>query len=174
MSHIFKGIFFCFLLVPISIISDTNSVLDNTNASMQELRQELAKKLFKISEMGKVIAEKDMYMQSLRTEIENFIAQLMMKKKLKEQALFEFGEAIDKDIQQLNVSLHEAFAKRDIKGFFVKILFSPEEELETIKFYVIRAYNEYLLLRHFVEEYEMLEQEIIDIKQELELKNKEH
>jgi|GEM_PF-2271053 predicted nucleic acid-binding Zn-ribbon protein len=170
----YKNTFLFIFLVPFSIFGD--GAVDtkyNIKERIQELNDELSKKLVRISDLGKTITERDEYIQSLRAAIVDFMAKVMRVKNFNEQEIKEFGQATEATITNFYRDLNEVLiCKKTIKGFLLKELFRNDEEgqiddFERIKFFVIKSLNEYRILKNLIAEYEELQQDVMNIDQEL-------
>lgn len=172
---IYKNILFCALLVPFSIFSDGN--IESNNAieqRIQKLNTERSEMLLRISDLGKNIAEKDEYIQSLQASAIDFFVKVLKKKGFKDaQEIKEFGLVIDAELVNFKKAFDETILlKKNVKGFLVNELFKsntnePMEDFETLKFCVIRMITEYKILKIFIKGYEELHQELIEIDQKL-------
>lgn len=144
----------------------------NNKEQIQQLRNELSRKLLQISDLGAKIAEKDEYIQSFGPSLVNSFRTIVKIRELKEQEVTEYNKAIDATIINFRKAWAEVILlKKDVKGSFD--LFQHDinglvEDFERAKFWIIRVSNEYRILKILIKEYEELQQELLGIEQKIE------
>ena len=160
----YKNIFLVILLIPFSLLGN------DTDAQIKELKEARFKKEIELSELGKTIAEKQAYIESMYQEGVNFVHAKANEKNLNEQEMKEFAQKTDEELNSFVGTFNGA---KDVKGFLVKELFKKmeseqiKESFEAAKFYLLLINNEYRILKTLIQKYEILEQERREINQKL-------
>jgi hypothetical protein len=170
MTH--KTMFFIALLVS----ATSTYCVESIAMQIQELKDYRFKKELELSDLGKMISEKDELFQSMWQAANNFSLKLINEKKkslnLNEQEVKEFTQALNTSLANFGEALNEAIIiKKNVKQFFVKELLDERNReskgLETLKFHIIRNSLEFQLLRTLIERYEEGHQELIEINSKL-------
>lgn len=157
----YKNIFLGALLVPFAIFS--NSDID---AHIQELKRAQHEKELKLSEIGKIILEKEEMIDSIRSKsisVYSLICAL-----LNDQEKKEFME----EVEIFEEDLDKAFiAKEDLKQLFEQEFInrgkSNEDQIARVKSSIIRYKMEYNFLKGLFKNYEKCLEELIKINIEL-------
>lgn len=140
------------------------------NSTETQLKELKFKKEMELSDLGKTIAEKYMYMQSMRQQAINILNKEIVKKDLNEQEAKEFGRKVDEELDAFVVRLNKI---KNVNGFLIKELFKKsddnqvEEDFEAVKFFLMIIINEYRILKTLIQKYEVFEQERREIDQKL-------
>lgn len=145
----------------------------NPEAQIQELKTVRLKKMQQLSELGKMIDEKDELLYSIAQNGGAVLSQLAKDKNLNTQEAKEFIQEAVSSLDNFGETVDEAIkVKKNVKQFFVKELFKGDNrrltDFEALKFLVIRSALEHDFLKILVEQYEEYQQEIIEIEQKIE------
>ena len=134
-----------------------------------QIKELKCKKETELSDLGRIIAEKYKYAQSIRQDAIDILDYQAYKKGLNQQEIKELGCEIDKEldafIARFNIS--------DISGFLIAELFKKsedkqlEEDFDAVKFFLIAFRNEYRVIKSLIQKYEILEQERRELNQKL-------
>ncbi len=153
---------------------------ENVEIKRQELKIARFKKMQQLSELAKMIDEKDELLHSIVQNGGSFLSQLAADKNLNEQETKDFIQETASSLDNFGETVDEAIKiTKNVKKFFVKELFKGDNrrltDFEALKFLVIRSALERDFLKTLVEQYEEYQQELIEIDQKLEdLQNKNH
>lgn len=156
-----KNLLLTVFLMPFALFAD------GTETQLKELK---LKKEMELSDLGNKIAEKFEYTESIRQKAISYLNYEIDKKGLSEHEIKEFGKKIDADLIVFRTTLTNV---KTVNGFLGKELFCIEKNepieqtFESVRFSLIRVINEYRILKTFVEQYEILEQEHREIEQKL-------
>jgi hypothetical protein len=173
----YKNIFLSLLLLPIPTYSKSNEI------RIQELKEAQFKKEIELSEIGKMITEKDELLASYDEKSQCLLSNLVDRKtalleekngnQLSREEKQHLAEALRNEVNEFlnalyksyeeqknaaEVITNEIFHKDNVKGF---------KELESLKFFLIRCAFEQDLVIKLVYKYAACLQELIKINQEL-------
>ena len=175
----YKSIFLSILLVPIAAVCN-----DARDKCIQQLEEQLFQKELELSNLGKMIEERDDYLASFGID-SKAIAKLMEKevqkwkeknpgKPFTEEARDQIKALIIHPAYEFSVAFFAACNNGvDIKDMLTGGLFRYNEsddakEFESLKFYFIRCSIEQELLAALVKQYEKCIQDLLDISVEIE------
>lgn len=161
----YKKVLLGVFLVPFAVMGHGGDV----EAQMKELKDYRFKKELELSDLGKMISEKDEFLRSLKSLMINFIVGEMHENNLNEHEREAFGLRIDESSKAFQEALTKAFiAKKNIKQFFVEELLNEKESgFETLKFLQVRHVSEQNLLKTLVERYGDCQQELFEVDYQL-------
>ena len=157
----FKSLILSIFLIPFALFGNC------TKTQLIELK---FKKEMELSDLGKAIAEKYRYCQSIRQDAINILNKEAYKKGLGEQEITEFGKMVDQELDSFVAQLNNV---KNVNGFLTKELFKKsednqlDEDFEAVKFFLIIIINEYRIIKTLIQKYEVLEQERREINQKL-------
>jgi hypothetical protein len=160
------------LLVPATL----THCVENIDTQIRELKEAKFQKELGLSDLGKIISEKDELFQSMWQAANNFSLKLISEKKkslnLNDREVEDFTQALNTSLANFGEALNEAIIfKKNVKQFFVKELLdergAESKALETLKFHIIRNSLEFQLLRTLIERYEEGHQELIEINSKI-------
>lgn len=174
-----KSMLLGILLVPFAVVCS-----DAKDKRIQQLEEELFQKKLELSNLGKMIEERDDYLASFGID-SKAIAKLMEKEVQKwkeenpgklftEEARNQIKALIIHPAYDFSVAFFSACNNGvNIKGMLADGLFRYNEsgdakEFESLKFYFIRCSIEQELLAALVERYEKCIQDLLDISLEIE------
>jgi hypothetical protein len=164
------------LLIALLVPATFTHCVESIDMQIRELKEAQFQKELALSDLGKIISEKDELFQSMWQAANNFSLKLINEKKkslnLNEQEVKEFTEELNTSLANFGEALNEAIIfKKNVKQFFVKELLDERSReskaLETLKFHIIRNSLEFQLLRTLIERYEEGHQELIEINSKL-------
>lgn len=172
----YKSILLSALLLPIA------SYGRNTEVRIKELKEAQFQKGLELSNLGKMIAERDELIRTGRKDLENIFPEFKKyralaleknNKKLTEKEIAKVGENIQislgKFVEQFDTAIKE---KASMKQFLTQELFDQENPtstmaFESLRFIVIRTIFERMLLEILVGKHATCAEELIKINQEL-------
>lgn len=168
-----------FILLPVTITSYGNDV----EARIKELEQKYFEKELEISDLGKMIAERDEILRCARQNIgilwdtiKRQKADAIARKHGKDLSEEEFEQvgiimqaSLNEFVKQFVVALG---ANQEIKGMLTKGLYDQENidsatSFESARFILTRAILEHMLLEKLVAKYEACVEELIKFSREL-------
>ena len=155
----YKNLLLIALLAPLSILGNEKEL------QLLELK---FKKEAELSELGKTIADKYLYIRSIWKEEINIFKRQIEKAGYNDEEAKEFGRLID---EKLDAFIEVFSNEKNINGFLVKELFQKSEnkqmevDFDAIKFFLIIIRNEYRIIKTLIEGYEILEQQYREINQ---------
>jgi hypothetical protein len=176
----YKGIILSVLLAPFTIIGN-----NNVDIRIQELEEKFFQKELELSDLGKMIAEKDELLSSFDSDCQNYLRFFINKKikqleekndgkSLSEEEEKQLANELRKMVNEFLYTFCDACRnKKDIKDMLLEGLFYQDEstgikEFESFKFYLIRSTFEREITIRLIKKYEHCIQELIVIKAELE------
>jgi uncharacterized coiled-coil protein SlyX len=157
----------------------------NSNDSrIKELEQALFEKELAISNLGKMIAERDELLSSFDTDCQYLLELLTAKEIEKLEEKKGHGQLSQKEKEQIATDVRNLvnnfifdFAKgyknkNDLQGMLIKGLVTQEQstdipELQSFKFYLLRSAFERGIVVKLVKQYAQCIQELIDMEKQL-------
>lgn len=169
----FKGIFLSVLLSPLAIASHSGKI----EMQIRKLQEMQFKKALELSNLGKMIAEKDAFLRSYKEEVFSIWLSLrsiqvttleeMSGKPLSEEEIGKIGRAIEDSNNIFLYKFYETEVK-DAKEMLTKELYAEENSafpnsFQSMKFILLRSIFEREFLVKLVDKYATCAQELIEI-----------
>lgn len=180
----FKNIALIMLLLP------AISYCKSTEAHIKELEETQFQKELELSNLGEMIAKRDILLRSFNTEVSDLSFHLQMReiarleednggKELSDEERNQVADSLRKSINEFDISVGAAYENMNIPdGMLSEGLFNKEgsediKELQSKRFFQLRCTFERELIIKLVKRYEKCMQELTKINQELtNLKNR--
>lgn len=176
-----KNMLLSVLLIPATIIGK-----DTIDVRMQKLEEKLSQKELELSNLGKMIAEKDEFFSSFNMESQRLL-RLLIDKRVKQLEEQKSGKSLSQEEKnkvaiemqnKANEFLYKFFdalkGDKAIDGMLSEGLFQKNEiageagaDFESLRFYLIRHTFEQMITMHLVKKYEDCIKEYRDLLREL-------
>ena len=181
----YKHMILSALLLPFAI----NSYGKSVEARIKELQEAQFRKELELSEIGKIISEKDVFLNSFDEDSQYLLRLLINRKKteliaknggikLSKEEEKKLGEELRNSVNEFLYAVCAAYkAQKNVADIIKNGIFQEDssndlKELESLKFFLIRSAFERELVIKFVDKYSVCIQELIKINQELAKLNK--
>jgi hypothetical protein len=156
------------IILHVCLLSVIGANCAQNEAQIKELKERRFKLELELSDLGKMITEKDELLQSIHPSMIDLIVKKIRDNNIDKDQVRELVEKNDAENLKFITALEEVFlSKKNIQQFLLKELFDEEAPFKSLKFYLIRFVLERDLLKMLVERYGDLQQNLFEIDQKL-------